>query len=261
MDAPDGKAQLRLKGKVAIVTGSSQGIGRACAVAMAREGAAVVINGTNPATVKLVVDEVRAAGGQAAACACEVGSKEAANLLVDTALGEFGGLHILMNNAAISLNAPLWEMTEADFDSVVRVNQRGTFLNTQAAVARVMREQKYGKILNVTSHAALRGTARHTSYAASKMGIVGMTMVWAGELASYKINVNCIAPAARTRMLEAVPPDRRETLYRHFARTNVLQRVPEPEDCAPTAVFLASDESQYLTGQVLLLNGEPSYMM
>ena len=252
---------MRLKDKVAIITGSSQGIGRACAVAMARDGAAVVINGTRADTVQAVVDEIRAAGGRATACACSVGSKESADLLVDTALKEFGGLHILFNNAAISSNAPLWEMTEAEFDDVVRVNMRGVFINTQAAVARVMMKQQYGKIINVTSHAALRGTARHTSYAAAKMGVVGMTMTWAGELAKYKINVNAVAPAARTRMLESSPPERREVLYRHFARSNVLQRVPEPEDCAPTVVFLASDESQFLTGQVLLLNGEQSYMM
>ena len=152
-------------------------------------------------------------------------------------------------------------MTEAEFDDVVRVNMRGVFVNTQAAVSRVMMKQEYGKIINVTSHAALRGTSRHTSYAAAKMGVVGMTMTWAGELTKYKINVNAIAPAARTRMLESSPPERREVLYKHFARSNVLQRVPEPEDCAPTVVFLASDESQFLTGQVLMLNGEQSYMM
>jgi 3-oxoacyl-[acyl-carrier protein] reductase len=138
---------------------------------------------------------------------------------------------------------------------------KSVFLNTQTAVRRAFLRQEYGKVLNFTSHAGVRGTASYSAYAASKMAIVGLTMVWAHELARVHINVNCIGPAAWTDMLSSTTPERQATLKAHFARSNVLQRVGEADDVAPTALFLVSDDAQYVTGQVLLVNGEPMYVM
>lgn len=252
---------MKLQGNVAIITGSTRGIGHAVAMAFVREGASVVINGTRPQVVEETVRAIRAAGGKAAGWAGEIGGKDAADALVDVALREFGGLHILVNNAAISVSSPLGQLSEDDFDRVMRVNLRATFLNTQAAVERVLLKQQYGKIINVTSHGAFRGAPRSTPYAASKMGIIGLTLSWANELIKSKINVNCVAPAAWTDMLEAMPEKRRETLRENFRTSNVLQRVPLSDDVASTFVFLASDESAFLTGQVLQASGQPLHVL
>lgn len=252
---------MKLAGKVAIITGSTRGIGRAVATRFAREGASVVVNGTRPEAVDQVVAEIRAQGGKAAPCACEIGDKEAANRLVDVAQENFGGLHILVNNAAISGTAKLHELTEEAFDREIRVNLRAVFVNTQAAVVRAMMPQQYGKIINVTSHAGFRGSPAKTPYAAAKMGVIGMTLSWANELTRFRINVNCVAPAAWTDMLEELPEKRRETLRENFTKTNVLQRLPTSEDVVDSFLFLASDESSFLTGQVLQASGQPLHVL
>ena len=247
---------MKLENKVAIVTGSGRGIGRAVALAFAKEGAAVLVNDVDPEVAEAVVKEIADAGGKAAACVAGVGTKAAADALVDAALAKFGSLHILMNNAGITRDAMLHKMTEEEWDAVIITHLRGTFLNTQAAV-RVMMENQYGKIINVTSVAGTRGNVGQSNYSAAKAGIVGLTLTWAKELARHKINVNCISPAAITRMTEAIPDKVRQQIYAQISRESVLQRVGGPEDVAPLAVFLASDDSYYLTGQVVGSTGGP----
>lgn len=252
---------MKLKDKVAIVTGSTRGIGRAVALHFAREGAAVVINGTRPDGVASVVEEIRQAGGKAVGCCGEIGSKDFAQRLVDVALQELGGLHILVNNAAISGTAKLTDLAEEDFDREIRVNLRAPFLVAQAAVIRAFIPQQYGKIINVTSHAAFRGSPSKTAYTASKMGIIGMTLSWANELLKHKITVNCVAPAAWTDMMETLPEKRRETLRESLTKGSVLQRLPLSDDVVDSFLFFASDESSFLTGQILQPSGQPMHVL
>ena len=252
---------LQLAERVAIVTGSTRGIGRMVALRFAREGAAVVVNGLDAAPVAATVEEIRRAGGRAAGCVGDVGRKEVAHRLVDVALGELGGLHIVVNNAGISGTARLADLTEDAFDAELRVNLRAPFLLAQAAAGRAFIPQNYGRIINVTSHAAFRGAPQKTAYAASKMGVIGMTLSWANELLKHKITVNCVAPAAWTDMMESLPDERRATLRESFTHGSVLQRLPLPEDVADSFVFLASDAAAFLTGQVLQASGQPMHLL
>lgn len=252
---------MKLEGKVAIITGSTRGIGHAVAMRFAGEGAAVVINGTKPDAVAAVVDEIRQAGGRACGCPGEIGSKDVANQLIDAALGEFGSLHIVVNNAAVSATARLPDLSEEDFDREIRINLRAPFLIAQAAVSRVFIPQSYGKIINVTSHASFRGSPQKTAYTASKMGVIGMTLGWANELLKHKITVNCIAPAAWTDMMENLPENRREKLRESFSQGSVLQRLPLAADVVDSFLFFASDESAFLTGQILQPSGQPMHVL
>ena len=251
----------KLAGKVAIVTGSTRGIGKAVALRFAREGAAVVTNGTRAESAEAVAQEIRDRGGRAVACAGEVGSKEMAGRLVDAALQAFGQLHILVNNAAVSGTWPLQEYPEQEFDRELQVNLRAVFMNTQAAVTRAFVPNGYGKVVNVSSHASFRGSPSKSGYVASKMGVIGLTLGWANELLKHRITVNCVAPAAWTDMMESLPDKRKETLRESFTRGSVLQRLPLPEDVVDSFLFFASDESAYLTGQVLQPSGQPLHAL
>lgn len=250
----------RLKGKVAIVTGSGRGIGRCIALAFAREGAAVVVNDVDKEVAETVRNEIEVAGGRAITCAIGVGTKVAADALVDSAVSDLGGLHILVNTAGITRDAMIHKMTEEDWDEVIKVHLRGLFLNTQASL-RILREQKYGKIINVTSVSGTRGNIGQVNYATAKMGVVGFTLTCAREVARYKINVNAISPIASTRMFNAIPDKIRLEVEEGIKRESVLQRMGTPEDVAPLAVFLASDESIYLTGQIIEATGTPMILL
>ena len=249
----------RLAGKVAIVTGAGAGIGKAVAVSFASEGAGVVVNDVDDAAANEVVRVIEESGGKAASNSQAVGSVAAAESLVTTALETFGRLDALVNNAGVLRDRMLHTMHEEEFDQVVEVHLKGAWACGQAAVrhwrplAKNEEVRPHRKIINVTSASGLIGAVGQSNYAAAKMGVVGLTKSWAKELGALSINVNAIAPAALTAMTEPLMQDEKAASKR-LARF-ALGRYGAPEEIAPAFVFFASDESNYITGQVLCVDG------
>ena len=231
--------------RVAVVTGAGRGIGRAIALCLAAEGAQVVVNdigvslggdGTDEDPAEQVVQEIVGRGGSAVANRDRVDDFDAAGRIIDTAVGTFGKIDILVNNAGIVRDRTLVKMDEADYDAVVAVHQKGTF-NTARHAAPHMKEAGYGRIVNITSSAGLRGNFGQTNYGAAKAAIMGMTFVWAVELGRYGITVNGMAPAGATRMTAGLndgeaPPDQ------------------DPALNAPLVAYLASDLAADVNGQI-----------
>lgn len=251
----------RLENKVCAVTGAGRGIGRAIAQAFAREEARVVVNDADADAADAVVVEL---GGNEVARAHHepIGTVAAAESLLATTLDAFGRIDVLVNNAGILRDRMLHNMSEEEFDAVVEVHLKGTWACGRAVVQhwRPLAKQESGssgpvhrKIINVTSASGLIGSAGQSNYAAAKMGIVGLTKTWAKELGRYAINVNAVAPAALTAMTEPLiqDPAARERRLARFA----LGRYGDPEEIAPAFVYFASDESNYVTGQVLCVDG------
>jgi NAD(P)-dependent dehydrogenase (short-subunit alcohol dehydrogenase family) len=245
----------KLDGKAGIITGAGGGLGRAYAKGMAKEGASVVVNDVVPEAANKVVEEIKAAGGKAVACIGGVGTKEMAEKMVDTCVKEFGKLDFLVNNAGITRDAMLHKMTEEQWDEVINVHLRGTFLNTQAAVKYMIENKVKGRIINITSPAGLYGNIGQSNYSAAKGGIIGLTKANSKELARYGICVNAVAPGAKTAMTEAMPEKIRAAMYEQLAKTSTVQRMGEPEDVVPLIIFLASDDSYYITGQIICATG------
>ena len=252
----------RLAERSCIVTGAGRGIGRAVALALAAEGALVVVNDVDQQTADTVVKEIEEAGGTAVANTDPIGTVAAAESLLQTALDSFGKLDVLVNNAGILRDKMLHNMSEEDFDQVIQIHLKGTWACGRAVVQHwrpLAKEEaergqpQHRKIINVSSASGLRGSVGQSNYAAAKMGIVGMTKTWAKELGRLSINVNAIAPAALTAMTEPLiqDPADRKTRFARFA----LGRYGEPEEIAPAFVFLASDDSNWITGQVLNVDG------
>ncbi|KAF0121269.1 MAG: 3-oxoacyl-acyl-carrier protein reductase [bacterium] len=244
----------KLNGKVAIITGSGRGLGRGFALAMSKEGAFIVVNDVDDSANE-VVKEIKSSGGKAVAVVGGVGTKEVAEKLVSTAVKEFGRLDILVNNAGIIRDSLLHKMEEKQWDDVITVHLKGTFLNTQAAVKYMIENNIKGRIVNITSSAGLYGNVGQANYSAAKAGIVGLTLSNAKELARRGICVNAVAPAAQTTMTESMPDKVKEMLYKQLASTSTIQRMGQPEDVAPTVIFLASDDSYFVTGQVICAMG------
>ena len=245
---------MRLKGKVALVTGSSRGVGRAIALAYAKEGASVVVNYTaNQTAGEEVVAAIKKMGGKAALVKADVSKAVDAEALVQKGIDEFGGLDILVNNAGLSRPAMLLKMSEEQWDEVVDIHLKGAFLCTQFA-ARYMTEQNKGRIINVTSVAGLVGTVGQINYSAAKGGLLSFTKSAARELARYEICVNviCLGIVA-TDMTEKIRTD--EKLKEIYMNRILLKRFAEPDDISPAFVFLGSDESSYITGQLLCVDG------
>jgi len=245
---------VRLKGKVALVTGSSRGVGRAIALAYAREGASVVINYTaNQAAGEEVITAIKEMGEKAVLVKADVSKAADAEALVQKGVDEFGGIDILVNNAGLSRPAMLLKMTEDQWDQVVDIHLKGAFLCSQFA-ARHMKEQNKGKIINVTSVAGIVGTVGQINYSAAKGGLLSFTKSAARELARYNVCVNviCLGIVA-TDMTEKIRTD--EKLKEIYMNRILLKRFAEPDDISPAFVFLSSDESDYITGQLLCVDG------
>ena len=242
---------MTLKGKVALVTGAAQGIGKAVALLLARNGADILVSDINLEKAEETAREVEGLGQQALAVKTNVAEANDVEKMVQTALERFGRIDILINNAGITRDKLLLRMSDEDWDAVLGVNLRGTFLCTRAVI-RPMAKQKSGKIVNIASVVGTMGNAGQANYGASKAGVIGFTKTVAREYAPRGINVNAIAPGyIETPMTEALPEKAKEELKRMIP----MDRLGKPEDVAEAVLFLVSEASTYITGQVLHVNG------
>jgi 3-oxoacyl-[acyl-carrier protein] reductase len=245
---------MKLKDKVAVITGSSRGMGRLVALEMVKEGARVVVNGTTPEPVNAVLKEIEALGGQAVANHSSVATMEGGADIIKSAINNFGKIDILVNNAAITRDRLLLKMTEEDWDSVIAVGLKGVFSCTKAAIG-YMKEQKYGRVINVASAAGRSGNIGQTNYSAAKAGVIAFTKACAKELGRYNITVNAVAPSHKTRMYDNIP----EEVFKKIIAARSLGRMSEPEEIPPIFIFLASDDSSYITGQLIGVDGGLSF--
>ncbi len=243
---------LGLEGKCAIVTGGSMGIGTAIALTLAQEGCNVAINYRRHDTeAKEVVRKVEEMGRKGLAIKADVSSYDDAQNMIQTVVKEFGGLDILVCNAGINWDGVIWKMSEKQWDSVINVNLKGYF-NYNKAAAVVFKDQKSGKIVNISSINGLRGKFGQTNYSASKGGEIAMSKALARELGKFNVNVNVIAPGmVMTEMAKKIPP---EFLNKAVDET-VLGRIAAPGECADAVAFFCSDRSRHITGEVIKVDG------
>jgi 3-oxoacyl-[acyl-carrier protein] reductase len=242
---------VRLSDKVAIVTGSAQGIGLATALRLAADGARVVVADLSPQRVEAAVAAVRAAGGRAMGCVVDVTDRPTIDAMVASVRTEWGSIDVLINNAGITKDARLLKMTSAQFDSVIAVNIKGVFECTQA-VADTMIAQGSGSIVNASSVVGLYGNFGQTNYAATKAGVIGLTKTWARELGPKGIRVNAVCPGfILTPILDTIP----EAVMQKMVEKVPLGRLGKPEEIAAVYAFLASDDASYLNGAVLEVSG------
>ncbi|MGA2857139.1 MAG: 3-oxoacyl-[acyl-carrier-protein] reductase [Candidatus Sulfotelmatobacter sp.] len=242
---------MSLSGRVALVTGASQGIGRVCALRLAKEGAAVAVAARNQEKLNELVSEITAAGGKAAAFALDVGDEEQVKSAVKTAIAQFGKIDILVNNAGITRDQLVMRMKRADWDAVLETNLTSAYLSIQQVIGSMLK-QRWGRIINITSVFGQMGQAGQANYSASKAGLIGLTMAIAREVGSRNITCNAIAPGFIETAMTAVLSDE----FKQNALKQIpLGRVGTPEDVANAVAFLASDDASYITGHVLNVNG------
>jgi NAD(P)-dependent dehydrogenase (short-subunit alcohol dehydrogenase family) len=252
---------MNLDGKVAVVTGSGRGIGRAYARALAEAGCAVVVNDVDADVADTCVRELTGMGARAVAEVVAVGSSDAADRLVQRAVDAFGGIDVMCTNAGILRDHVLWKMSDEDFDAVIDTHLRGTFTCARAAAIRMREQGRGGRIVVISSWAGQRGNFGQTNYAAAKAGIAAFARTWAMELARAEITVNAIVPNAMTRMIASIPG--MAELVKSTADGDPLpdtvrkeMGMGTPEDVAPLVVFLCSDAARDVTGQCIGLGGD-----
>jgi 3-oxoacyl-[acyl-carrier protein] reductase len=240
-----------LQGKTALVTGASQGIGRACALALARDGARVALAARNEGKLNDVAAEIASGGGAAAVFTLDIASEESIKSCAKAALGHFGSIEIVVNNAGITRDTLALRMKRPDWDEVLQTNLTGTFLMTQALLSPMLKA-RWGRIINITSVVGETGQAGQANYAASKAGLIGLTKSLARELASRNITANAVAPGyIETAMTAVLDEKQRTSMIEHIP----LGRVGTDADIANAVRFLASDDAAYITGHVLDVNG------
>ncbi|MGO9084028.1 MAG: 3-oxoacyl-[acyl-carrier-protein] reductase [Candidatus Sulfotelmatobacter sp.] len=242
---------MSLSGRVALVTGASQGIGRGCALRLAKDGAAVAVAARNQEKLNELVGEISAAGGKAAAFPVDVGDEEQVKSAVKAAIAQFGKFDILVNNAGITRDQLVMRMKRADWDAVIQTNLTSAYLLIQQVISSMLK-QRWGRIINITSVFGQMGQAGQANYAASKAGLIGLTMAIAREVGSRNITCNAIAPGFIETAMTAVLSDE---FKQNAVKQIPLGRVGVPEDVAGAVAFLASDDAAYITGHVLSVNG------
>src|SRR6202167_3841601 len=242
---------MTLSGRVALITGASQGIGRACALKLAASGATVAVAARNQEKLTELVQQIESTGGKAFAFPVDVADEDQIKAGIKSALGQFGKIDILVNNAGITRDQLVMRMKRADWDAVLNTNLTSAYLCTQQAIGSMLK-QRWGRIINITSVFGQTGQAGQANYAASKAGLIGLTMAVAREVASRNITCNAVAPGfIETAMTSGFSDDFRQGALKMIP----LGRVGTPEDVANSVAFLASEEASYITGQVLSVNG------
>jgi 3-oxoacyl-[acyl-carrier protein] reductase len=242
---------MKLESRVALVTGASQGIGRACALVLAREGACVAVAARNQQKLDELVGAITAAGGKAAAFVMDVADEEQVKSGIKSALAQFGRIDILVNNAGITRDQLVMRMKRSDWDAVLNTNLTSAYLCIQQVIGSMLK-QRWGRIVNITSVFGQMGQAGQANYAASKAGLIGLTMAMAREVASRNITCNAVAPGfIETSMTAALSEEFKQSAVKNIP----LGRVGSPEDVASAVRFLASEDASYITGHVLNVNG------
>jgi 3-oxoacyl-[acyl-carrier protein] reductase len=242
---------MTLSGRVALVTGASQGIGHACAVKLAEAGATVLAAARNQQKLDELVGKIAAAGGKGAAISLDVGDEEQVESTLKKAIGQFGKIDILVNNAGITRDQLVMRMKRADWDAVLNTNLTSAFLCIQQVIGPMLK-QRWGRIINVASVFGQMGQPGQANYAASKAGLIGLTMAIAREVGSRNITCNAVAPGfIATAMTDALSDQLREAGLKMIP----LGRIGTPEDVAGAVRFLASEDASYITGHVLNING------
>ena len=244
---------MKVKNKIAIVTGSGRGIGKSTVLELAKEGAKVVVSDIDIKECQNVCDEIKKIGSDAIAVKCDISKKSDVDAMIKKTMQKFQKIDILINNAGVVLMKPFVEMTEKDWDFVLDINLKGVFLCTNAVVKQMIK-QKSGKIISVASIAGEVGFMNTSAYCASKAGIINLTRGLALELSPHNINVNAIAPGViATKMTEDMLKDKKTKEV--LLASTPLGRVGQPEEIGKAAVFLASDDSNFITGHTLVVDG------
>jgi 3-oxoacyl-[acyl-carrier protein] reductase len=242
---------MKLEGRVALVTGASQGIGRACALALAHQGASVALAARKQQKLDELAQQITAAGGKAAALAIDVADEEQIKSGIKSSLAHFGKIDILVNNAGMTKDQLVMRMKRADWDAVLNTNLTSAYLCTQQVIGSMLK-QRWGRIINITSVFGQMGQAGQANYASSKAGLIGLTMALARELASRNITCNAVAPGfIETAMTAGLSEEFKQNAVRQIP----LGRVGTPDDIANAVAFLASEGASYITGHVLKVNG------